>query len=250
MWFGLCVCCRCGIPRGMNLATFLAKQTIDARTANNNVLRHSHHSSWRRRPSNQSTHTRADVVGRMKSSTSSPSEAINGPSSTADEAVGIGRASGTSDPESGLARNSSSTRGPELLRASSLRRTQSTRTGRRVLAKLATAYENSPEAYENNSIVTAVIDGTLQDMPRAPDLFMRTKSSFPNPTWTQVCAVECELLLASACKTTYFPMLPFDFAHRFHYLFRGITRQPCGNRGFIFTCQLSSDFFSFQECFM
>eukprot|EP00750_Incisomonas_marina_P005157 INCI1372.3.p1 GENE.INCI1372.3~~INCI1372.3.p1 ORF type:complete len:1140 (-),score=150.09 INCI1372.3:204-3623(-) len=176
----------CGIPRGMNLATFLAKQTIDARTANNNVLRHSHHSSWRRRPSNQSTHTRADVVGRMKSSTSSPSEAINGPSSTADEAVGIGRASGTSDPESGLARNSSSTRGPELLRASSLRRTQSTRTGRRVLAKLATAYENSPEAYENNSIVTAVIDGTLQDMPRAPDLFMRTKSSFPNPTWTQI----------------------------------------------------------------
>lgn len=194
------VYCRCGIPRGMNLATFLAKQTIDARTANNHVLRHSQNSSWRRRPSSQNTHTRADVIGRTKSSLS-PSDSINRTSSTTDNgAVGSERAPETSDPESGLGRtSSSSTRGPGLLRASSLRRTRSTRTGRRVLAKLAAAYENSPEAYENNSIVTAVIDGTLQDMPRAPDLFMRTRSSFPNPTWTQVCTFECALLLVVSC---------------------------------------------------
>lgn len=45
-------------------------------------------------------------------------------------------------------------------------------------------------------------------------------------------------------------MLSFNFARRFHCLFRGIMRQPCGNRDFIFACQLSSDFFSFQGCSM
>lgn len=56
----------------------------------------------------------------------------------------------------------------------------------KVLTCLANAYEHSPEAYENNSVVMAVIDGTLQNMPRAPDLFTRTRSSYPNGLWIQV----------------------------------------------------------------
>jgi len=159
----------CGIPPDMNLATFLSRQTIHAHTNSKMALRSQRSNSWRRsavRPQSQFSPGRG-----------SPSSQL----------LGLGSDSTQSGRASKIAANDESKDNIDSmprLNPKSPRRHFSD--GQRLLSKLAAAYENSPEAYENNSIVTAVIDGTLQDMPRAPDLFMRTKSSFPNGTWMQV----------------------------------------------------------------
>ena len=211
----------------MNLATFLAKQTMDARVHTNHSLRR-HHRSWRHLVDGARPHSSRHGGGSSSSSSVLRSSTIAGgkdsngrwgnsprrraPGGGVGTAVsgssggrqssgfGIGKRGKRSGSGGGGGESKNNpvpthaSSGP-LRRMWSARRTRSSRrNGRHVLAKLAAAYENSPEAYENNAIVTAVIDGTLQDMPRAPDLFLRTKSSFANSKWNQVCP--CVLVCA------------------------------------------------------
>ena len=172
----------CGIPRTMNMATFLAKQTIEARVNSTGYRgptgamrpefqRRQSSTPWRRSTPARCTPAR---VARSQSETDDRLSSKDGAASAPATPFTSGR------------RESKASRFSERRPSVTGQAPVTSSPADSVLTKLADAYELSPEAYENNSIVSAVIDGTLQDMPRAPDLFVRNRSSFPNPTWTQV----------------------------------------------------------------